>query len=138
MASGKTHTVQQRALIARVVVMTKILYLAHFTWPTAEIVKRLQALIGCFVWGTTETDGQTTPAMHEPVPRGAFTQARTAWRVKADLLALIAKLVPAWATTATRYERMRGDILLGGTTVPLFVTLSISIHARDPALGNTM
>lgn len=46
----KTHTAVQRALIARVVIMSKIFFASPFAWPL-RCVQRLQAIIDYFVWG---------------------------------------------------------------------------------------
>ena len=54
LAREKTHTVEQRACLARSIAVPKITFLARRCWPTPGIVSRLHGLILDFVWGTRD------------------------------------------------------------------------------------
>jgi hypothetical protein len=49
LAETKTNTVQQRAAIARAIVVPKLLYVARHAWPTEEIAKRADRAIRNYV-----------------------------------------------------------------------------------------
>jgi hypothetical protein len=60
LAFAKTHSVIQRAEIARAVIIPKLLYLARHAWPTESTVTELHKFIKSFVWG--KINGRTRRA----------------------------------------------------------------------------
>ncbi|TYZ58451.1 hypothetical protein PybrP1_002719 [[Pythium] brassicae (nom. inval.)] len=92
-ARTKTHTVIQRAEIARAIIAPKLAYVARHSWPAPTTVRTLQDFVNSFVWGSHDR--------HRKRAWLGATQVGLALRaggigmpnVKAELLALAAFVV---------------------------------------------
>lgn len=107
LAPTKTHTVEQRARLAEAIPVPKIMFVARHSWPTQAAIKLLHSTIKSFVWGqrrrpwVPERQSQLSPSL------GALGVPD----IESELIAMSAVAVGRWATNATPYERLLGDIL---------------------------
>jgi ribonuclease HI len=112
LAFAKTHSVIQRAEIARAVIIPKLLYLARHAWPTESTVTELHKFIKSFVWG--KINGRTRRAWVSeeraelPLHAGGISMPN----VRTELLTLSANTMGKWADNSNTFERLIGDILL--------------------------
>jgi hypothetical protein len=114
LVGAKTNTVQQRAQVAAVIIVPKVMYVARHAWPTRDIAQRADRSIRNYVW---------TSSFSEP------TQASTGWmnarlaeqpvfqgglgipNIITELKALSAMRVGEWALTTKPQQQIIGDIL---------------------------
>ncbi|CAI5724387.1 unnamed protein product [Peronospora destructor] len=50
LASQKTLTIEQRAIVASAVILAKLLYIARHAWPTTRTVRLMEKYIKNYVW----------------------------------------------------------------------------------------
>lgn len=78
LAQTKNHSTVQRAEIARSIVVPKIAFVARHSWPTSATVRRLQASMSSFVWGTF--DGRSKRAWLSATHAELALREGGAWR----------------------------------------------------------
>lgn len=127
LAVAKTHSVIQRAEIARVVIVPKILYIARHAWPSAAAVDKLQRFTKGFVWGKKDGHARRAWLSEEQAELAMYDGGISMPSIKTELLTLSAVTVARWAANATDFEALIGDILLArGMPQRVYITPSSS------------
>jgi hypothetical protein len=67
LAESKPNTVQQRAAIARAIIVPKLTYVARHAWPTEELAKKADRAIRNYVWQSSFRVPETTKAGHRNI-----------------------------------------------------------------------
>lgn len=137
-AFDKTHSVTQRAEIARAVIVPKILFLARHSWPTSDTVDALQSFTSSFVWGTRagkKKKAWLSPEQAElPTKMGGIALPQ----IRCELLTLAATTAARWASNATDLERAIGDILISAKGGGLVYVTPHRERNRTLRLGQTL
>lgn len=123
----KKHTAEQRALIAQAIIILKVLYAARHSWLSAAVVECLHQQLKRFVWGTR--GDKTAPAWLSetqaqlPVVKGGMAVPH----LRTEIITMSAQVVDHWATAASDFEQLLGDVLQGRQFLqPVFLTPSLS------------
>ena len=115
LAREKTHTVEQRALLASAIAVPKINFLARHCWPPPAVVTRLHSLIMDFVWGVRDRKRSRPWVSSEiaalPIQQGGLAVPC----IRTELRTMAATAVGQWAATVSSRDLLIGDFLWGST-----------------------
>ncbi|KAF1322066.1 reverse transcriptase, partial [Globisporangium splendens] len=139
LAVAKTHSVTQRAEIARAVIVPKVLYIARHAWPSEAVVNKLQRFTKAFVWGKKDGRARKAWLSEEQAELALHDGGISMPSIKTELLTLSAATVARWAANATDFEALIGDILLArGMPQRVYITPSVSLSPVTRTLSSSL
>lgn len=102
----------QRAELARVIIVPKVLYVARHEWPSLLVTEELQQVVNHFVWGTTNGVERRAWMGAEHTELSGKEGGLGISNVRLELHTLATTAVARWANNSTTFERMLEDIML--------------------------
>ncbi|KAF1323228.1 reverse transcriptase, partial [Globisporangium splendens] len=115
LARLKTHSVAQRAAIASVVIIPKVLYVARHSWPSTAIVNQLHDLVKQFVWGSRSGKPAKPWMKEEQAELKKMNGGLSVPNIRTELMTMSATAVSRWAITTSHIDQVIGEILLHNT-----------------------
>jgi hypothetical protein len=139
LAFAKTHSVTQRAEIVKAIVVPKVLYLAHHSWPMDSVMEELHRFIKSFVWGKNAGRRRRAWLSEEqaelPLSEGGIALPN----IKTEILTMAATTVAKWASNSTKIKSLIGDLLLNlGAPNPVYITPHTDVTQHRRALGPSL
>ncbi|KAF1319812.1 hypothetical protein FI667_g12887, partial [Globisporangium splendens] len=132
LARLKTHSVAQRAAIASVVIIPKVLYVARHSWPSTAIVNQLHDLVKQFVWGSRNGKPVKPWMKEEQAELKEMNGGLSVPNIRTELMTMSATAVSKWAITTSHIDQVIGEILLHNTRASTTYITPIDAIPRRP------
>ncbi|KAF1336803.1 reverse transcriptase, partial [Globisporangium splendens] len=144
LARIKTNSVAQRALLAKAVIIPKVLYVARHEWPTVHTVNRLQQLVKRFVWGTRAGEHVKAWMAEEQAELPLRDGGLGIPDVRCELITHATTAVARWAANSCPFVALVGDVLQNGDgqgtsyITPVLKTRESRTHTHGPRYHSTL